>query len=102
MMPKACILQTNPIFKDVRGNQQRASAQLDAAIEAHRDEQQSRTEVVDVILLPEMALTGYCFASRDDIAPYLEDPHDATRRPSIEWAISAGKSLAVLSSRHDS
>ena len=38
---------------------------------------------IDVLLLPEMAFTGYMFDSREDIAPFLE-MHG--RGPSVAWA----------------
>ncbi|KAF8936395.1 Carbon-nitrogen hydrolase [Haplosporangium gracile] len=42
-----------------------------------------KPEDVDVLVLPEMAFTGYVFTSKDHIRPYLED---AETGPSIEWA----------------
>ena len=38
---------------------------------------------IDVLLLPEMAFTGYMFDSREDIAPFLEMDG---RGPSVTWA----------------
>ncbi|KAG0241919.1 Carbon-nitrogen hydrolase [Actinomortierella wolfii] len=40
-------------------------------------------EDVDILVLPEMAFTGYMFTSKDHIRPYLED---AETGPSVQWA----------------
>src|SRR3954453_16235193 len=64
----AC-LQFDPKLGQVSANQRRAERLLgDVA--------------TDVLLLPEMAFTGYCFRDRDEILPYCEDPHDG---PTGEW-----------------
>jgi len=39
-------------------------------------------ELVDILLLPEMAFTGYIFANREEINPFLE----LEDGPSIVWA----------------
>ncbi|KAI8388369.1 carbon-nitrogen hydrolase [Radiomyces spectabilis] len=38
---------------------------------------------MDVLVLPEMAFTGYVFKTLEEIAPYLEDPEHG---PSVTWA----------------
>ncbi|KAI7870256.1 carbon-nitrogen hydrolase [Spinellus fusiger] len=38
---------------------------------------------IDVLVLPEMAFTGYVFMSLEEVMPYLET---ATTSPTIEWA----------------
>jgi protein N-terminal amidase len=40
----------------------------------------------DILLLPEMTFTGYCFESKTDIEPFVEDVHG----PSIQWAKEQG------------
>ncbi|KAF9092169.1 Carbon-nitrogen hydrolase [Mortierella sp. GBA35] len=42
-----------------------------------------KPEDVDVLVLPEMAFSGYVFTSKSHIRPYLED---AETGPSIQWA----------------
>ncbi|KAF9124736.1 Carbon-nitrogen hydrolase [Mortierella sp. 14UC] len=42
-----------------------------------------KPEDVDVLVLPEMAFSGYVFTSKDHIRPYLED---AETGPSVQWA----------------
>lgn len=55
-------------------------------------------EDVDLLVLPEMALTGYMFESTDDVEPFAEDArHGRTAR----WAIKLGapRRSSTLSSR---
>ncbi|KAG0293964.1 Carbon-nitrogen hydrolase [Dissophora globulifera] len=42
-----------------------------------------KPEDVDILVLPEMAFTGYVFSGKDHIRPYLED---AETGPSVQWA----------------
>jgi protein N-terminal amidase len=46
---------------------------------------------LDVLLLPEMAFSGYCFKSRDEILPFCEDAHDG---PTAEWCRRIARQLA--------
>jgi protein N-terminal amidase len=57
----AC-LQFDPKLGQVADNQARADALL------------VDLRAPDLLLLPEMAFTGYAFADRDEILPYCEDP----------------------------
>ncbi len=52
-------------MKEVVANQRRADWLIDRRL---------RRGDVDVLLLPEMAFSGYCFQDRDEILPYCEDP----------------------------
>ncbi|BGP16052.1 hypothetical protein JCM10213_006812 [Rhodosporidiobolus nylandii] len=72
--------QLSPVFKDV-----------DASI-ARADELIERLEPgrLDVLVLPEMALTGYCFESREDVAPFVERPMDGK---TAEWARKTAQRL---------
>lgn len=67
----ACV-QTNPVLKDVAGNQRRAERLLQRRVRSD----------VDFILLPEMAFTGYCFESVHEIDPYCEKVEDG---PTADW-----------------
>ncbi|KAG0338938.1 Carbon-nitrogen hydrolase, partial [Podila minutissima] len=49
-----------------------------------------KPEDVDVLVLPEMAFTGYVFTSKEHIKPYLED---AETGPSVQWAKTQAKRL---------
>ncbi|SCV74034.1 BQ2448_6466 [Microbotryum intermedium] len=68
-------LQLSPVFKDVEASIALADAHLSALPKGQ----------LDLLVLPEMALTGYCFDSRSDIEPFLEFP-DAG--PTFRWASS--------------
>ncbi|KAK4047718.1 hypothetical protein OIV83_005226 [Microbotryomycetes sp. JL201] len=68
----AC-LQLSPVFKDVRASQRRADAYVD----------QLRAGSLDMLVLPELAFTGYCFDSRQEIEPWLEDPDSGE---TFKWA----------------
>lgn len=57
-------VQLNPIIGHVKDNCKRAMRMLDSALNANRSP--------DLIILPELALTGYNFKDRKHIAPYLE------------------------------
>lgn len=48
---------------------------------------------IDILVLPEMAFTGYVFTSKDHIYPYLEDAEEG---PSVKWA----KTQAVRLNAH--
>ncbi|KAM0787682.1 hypothetical protein ACM66B_003745 [Microbotryomycetes sp. NB124-2] len=68
----AC-LQLSPVFKDVEASQERA--------DVHVNELEPRS--IDLLVLPEMAFTGYNFTSRSDIEPWLER---AASGKSYTWA----------------
>ncbi|GAA5857540.1 hypothetical protein JCM8547_009329 [Rhodosporidiobolus lusitaniae] len=56
-------VQFCPTFKDVPASIQRAE-ELIAPLEPGQ---------LDLLVLPEMAFTGYCFKSREDVEPFIED-----------------------------
>jgi protein N-terminal amidase len=73
----AC-LQFDPQLGRVADNQARA----DALLADCRD--------VDLLLLPEMAFTGYAFADRTEILPYCEDPRAG---PTSLWCRATARRL---------
>ena len=89
-MPRFLIVQTDPILKDVKRNMEDASRLVERELLLKSDTLESK---VDAMLLPEMAFTGYCFASRAEIAPFLEDSANTESRPSITWAQQWGQSF---------
>ncbi|OAQ23863.1 carbon-nitrogen hydrolase, partial [Linnemannia elongata AG-77] len=68
----AC-LQFAPILGEVQRNIDHATSMV----------AKLKPEDVDVLILPEMAFSGYVFTSKDHIRPYLEN---AETGPSIQWA----------------
>lgn len=48
-----------------------------------------RPEDVDILLLPEMAFTGYVFASKDEVDPLVED----AKGPTVTWAAGVAQKL---------
>ena len=59
----AC-LQYAPVFQDRAASMAKADAMLEQI--------SSGSAAFDLIILPEMAFTGYCFKSREDIVPFVE------------------------------
>ncbi|KAG0013962.1 Carbon-nitrogen hydrolase, partial [Podila clonocystis] len=49
-----------------------------------------KPEHVDILVLPEMAFTGYVFTSKEHIEPYLEDTETG---PSVQWAKTQAQRL---------
>ncbi|KAI9350982.1 carbon-nitrogen hydrolase [Pilaira anomala] len=70
---KIACCQFDPIWSKVEKNMKTASEML--AIYKPND--------IDVLILPEMAFTGYVFKSLQEITPFLED---AETGPSVLWA----------------
>ncbi|KAF9277280.1 Carbon-nitrogen hydrolase [Mortierella alpina] len=70
---KIVCLQLEPRLGEVQRNIDHASSMI-----AHL-----QAEDVDVLVLPEMAFTGYVFTSKDHIRPYLEDAETGL---SVQWA----------------
>ncbi|KAF9121149.1 Carbon-nitrogen hydrolase [Mortierella sp. GBA39] len=70
---KIACLQFAPILGEVQRNIDHATSMI----------AKLKPEDVDVLVLPEMAFSGYVFTSKDHIRPYLED---AETGPSIQWA----------------
>lgn len=70
---KAAVCQVNPIFGKPKENMDRIEAMLQSKLAPNNNENQKnesslqRQSRIDVILLPEMAFTGYCFSSREQI-----------------------------------
>ncbi|GAA5885107.1 hypothetical protein JCM16303_006405 [Sporobolomyces ruberrimus] len=58
----AC-LQLDPVFKNPAKSIKRADELLESL----------ERGTLDFLVLPEMAFTGYCFTSREDIAPWIEE-----------------------------
>lgn len=77
-------VQYDPHFQDVQGNMQRVDKMIEYLT----------PELVDILLLPEMAFSGYMFANREEINPFLE----LEDGPSITWAKQTASRLqcAVL------
>ncbi|CAG8445975.1 2459_t:CDS:10 [Funneliformis mosseae] len=69
---EAC-LQFNPKIGEVERNQNFASSILE----------KYQPEDIDILILPELAFTGYVFNDKDHIKPYLEDSETGT---SVKWA----------------
>lgn len=79
----AC-LQFAPTLKSIADNQRRADALL---------EQQLRRGDVDVLLLPEMAFTGYCFQGQGEILPYCESARDG---PTAQWCLRTAQAQGCI------
>ncbi|BGP07946.1 hypothetical protein JCM10049v2_003791 [Rhodotorula toruloides] len=75
----ACV-QFDPVFKKKAQNQKKAEG-LIAGIQPG---------ALDLLILPEMAFTGYCFSSREDIAPYVEELKTG---PTFRWARKTARKL---------
>ncbi|KAI5306709.1 basic helix-loop-helix protein [Ascosphaera pollenicola] len=85
-------LQFAPQVGDLNGNIRKADSllkQLEERLQEGDDGDQADSSL-DLLVLPEMALTGYNFASADHITPYLEV---AGQGPSSQWAKSTAKRL---------
>ena len=63
---KAVCVQFSPSFMEVRSSMAKADALLE----------QVANEEMDLIVLPEMSFTGYCFKSREEVLPFTETPQD--------------------------
>ncbi|GAA6015104.1 hypothetical protein JCM11491_001664 [Sporobolomyces phaffii] len=75
----ACV-QLEPVFKNPAKSIKRADELL----------QPLERGSVDFLVLPEMAFTGYCFTSREDIAPWIEEvPAGRTSK----WAMKTARRL---------
>ncbi|CAG8720294.1 15485_t:CDS:2 [Cetraspora pellucida] len=70
---KIACLQFNPIIGEVQTNQRRASEMLE----------KYQPGEIDILVLPEMAFTGYVFKDKEHIMPYLEDAETGT---TVRWA----------------
>jgi predicted amidohydrolase len=79
---RVALLQSAPTLGAVDRNIQSANDILAAKFPATRLNG-NREKKVDLLILPELALTGYNFKSPDDIAPYLERK---SQSPTTKWA----------------
>ncbi|KAG0266237.1 Carbon-nitrogen hydrolase [Mortierella polycephala] len=70
---KIVCLQIEPVLGEVQRNIDHATEMISKLM----------PNDVDVLVLPEMAFTGYVFASKDHIRPYLEDAETGV---SVQWA----------------
>ncbi|KAJ3099325.1 Carbon-nitrogen hydrolase [Phlyctochytrium bullatum] len=75
-------LQLSPVLGDVSGNQKRCDAMIDAKGLHPGD--------LDLLVLPEMAFSGYVFTGKDHIRPYIEDPATG---PTVMWAKATARRL---------
>jgi protein N-terminal amidase len=66
------LVQYDPQFQQVKQNMEHVEKMIDHLT----------PELVDILLLPEMAFTGYMFSSLKEINPFLEDEVG----PTITWA----------------
>lgn len=73
-------LQYDPLLREVERNIERVDGHLVSL----------RPGDVDILVLPEMAFSGYMFSDRDEIEPFLEDESGT----SISWAKTKAKLLA--------
>ncbi|KAI8903205.1 carbon-nitrogen hydrolase [Gorgonomyces haynaldii] len=70
------VLQMDCQFREIEKNRQKADRMLEGVS-------------VDLLVLPEMAFTGYCFGSRDDISGFMD-------HRTIEWATEVAMRLDCL------
>ncbi|RIA95910.1 carbon-nitrogen hydrolase [Glomus cerebriforme] len=70
---KVACLQFNQIIGEVKRNQDFASKLLE----------KYQPGDIDILVLPELAFTGYVFKDKDHIKPFLEDSETGT---SVQWA----------------
>lgn len=78
---KVLCLQTNPKFKDVDHNLIQAEKMLS---------KYTQQDALDVIMFPETAFTGYCFISKEDIRPHLDE---AGTGKTFEFCVNTAKRL---------
>ncbi|KAI8333089.1 carbon-nitrogen hydrolase [Chlamydoabsidia padenii] len=64
-------------FDPVWGDRQKNMVKADELLESYK------VGDIDILVLPEMAFTGYVFKSIEEIDPYLEDTNNG---PSVTWA----------------
>jgi protein N-terminal amidase len=81
---KIAILQFAPRLGEVAANFSRAESLL------MRHEREGELDSLDLLVLPELAFTGYNHPSLDAIAPYLEPTASG---PSTRWAARTAKRL---------
>ncbi|GAA5958906.1 hypothetical protein JCM8115_000685 [Rhodotorula mucilaginosa] len=74
----ACV-QLSPCFKDWDASRRRADALIAGLVPGE----------LDLLVLPEMAFTGYCFQSKEDVREFAE----AGDGPTFRWAASTAQRL---------
>jgi protein N-terminal amidase len=79
----AC-LQFDPVLMRVADNQRRADSLIS---------RQLRPGSVNLLLLPEMAFTGYVFRSREEVFPYCESPLSG---PTSAWCSATARRLGCV------
>lgn len=85
-MPTALLVQLNPRFKDVAANIEAARQMLSTY---------SRSDAIDMVVFPEMAMTGYCFSSAEEVRGFAEEDDGVglTTRFCKEEAIRLGATV---------
>ncbi|KAJ5512576.1 Carbon-nitrogen hydrolase [Penicillium fimorum] len=87
-------LQFAPKLGDLKGNIEKANALLKTGKTVSVDGKELRVGVdllkPDILVLPELAMTGYNFPSLEAIKPYLEPAGDG---PSASWARETARRL---------
>ncbi|ODQ77612.1 hypothetical protein BABINDRAFT_54011 [Babjeviella inositovora NRRL Y-12698] len=76
-------VQLNPLLGKLEENSRRASVLLEKTFAA--------VQKPDLVVLPELALTGYNFPSPAAIAPYLEELSVQNPAPSMKWAMDTSR-----------
>lgn len=80
-------LQFTPCHK----NPAKSLEKVESLLSRHEDRE---LESLDLLILPEMALTGYTFASKQDIEPFIENTENFDSSPSLRWARQAARRLS--------
>mmetsp|Transcript_24139 Transcript_24139/g.39663 ORF Transcript_24139/g.39663 Transcript_24139/m.39663 type:complete len:178 (-) Transcript_24139:136-669(-) len=80
---KVCVVQFRPAFGEPVENRLKASRLLASIRKEDR---------LNIIVLPEMCFSGYCFESREEMLPFAEN---ATTGPTFEWAAEQARRLSA-------
>ena len=75
---KIALCQFAPIHGNVQSNMDKASGLL----QGYTDK-----DAIDLLILPEMAFSGYVFKSKEDILPFIEDFENGV---CIQWCQKQG------------
>ncbi|KAJ1550277.1 Carbon-nitrogen hydrolase, partial [Nowakowskiella sp. JEL0078] len=81
---KICLVQFTPIFKSPKESRDKADHLIFEAGLSN--------ENVDLLVLPELAFSGYTFKNRKDIEPFIEDSVDGD---TIKWATNYALKLGA-------
>ena len=82
-MTRVCCQQLDPVVGDLDGNRERALAAIREAVKQR----------ADVIVLPELATSGYMFESAEEAASVALDPHHEILR---EWGAAASANGVIV------